>query len=77
MKVAGILQGNSELLGSALNSDIIVEPVRGPLIPGFGEVKKSALHHGEVSVGCIIVVSAIGLKVANQNVIRTEMRLLP
>lgn len=47
-KVAGILQGNIELLGSALSSDIVVEPVRGPLIPGFGEVKNAALEHGEV-----------------------------
>ncbi len=34
-QVAGILKGNAAMLGRALDSDVIVEPVRGPLIPGF------------------------------------------
>lgn len=45
-QIAAILQGNVELLGSALNSDVVVEPVRGPLIPGFMDVKQAALEAG-------------------------------
>lgn len=44
--VAGILLGDAALIGKALNSDAIVEPVRGPLIPGFGAVKEAALAAG-------------------------------
>ncbi len=45
-QVAGILQGNAELTGRALDSDCIVEPVRGPLIPGFASVKQAAKDAG-------------------------------
>lgn len=34
-QVAAICNGDAELLGRALDSDLIVEPVRGALIPGF------------------------------------------
>ncbi len=34
-QVAAICSGDAALLGRALDSDIIVEPVRGALIPGF------------------------------------------
>ncbi|KAI3426437.1 hypothetical protein D9Q98_008805 [Chlorella vulgaris] len=50
--VAGILLGDAALIGKALNSDAIVEPVRGPLIPGFGAVKEAALAAG--AFGCTI-----------------------
>lgn len=50
MQVAGILLGNTKQLGSALNSDVIVEPVRGPLIPGFQAVKDAALGAGRLSI---------------------------
>ena len=46
VQVAGILLGDSKQLGQALNSDVIVEPVRGPLIPGFRAVKEAALAAG-------------------------------
>ena len=46
IQVAGILLGDSKQLGQALNSDVIVEPVRGPLIPGFSSVKEAALAAG-------------------------------
>ena len=45
-QVAGILQGDAELTGRALDSDCIVEPVRGPLIPGFASVKQAAKAAG-------------------------------
>lgn len=47
IQVAGILLGDSKQLGSALNSDVVVEPVRGPLIPGFRAVKDAALAAGD------------------------------
>lgn len=46
LQVAGILMGNARQLGRALDSDGIVEPVRGPLIPGFSAVKAAALAAG-------------------------------
>lgn len=39
--------GNAELTGRALDSDCIVEPVRGPLIPGFAAVKEAAKAAGD------------------------------
>ena len=39
--------GSPEILGEALNSDDLIEPVRGPLIPGFAQVKAAALKAGE------------------------------
>ncbi|KAK9828815.1 hypothetical protein WJX72_002252 [[Myrmecia] bisecta] len=50
--VAGILQGDAALLGRALDSDLIVEPVRGPLIPGFADVKAAAKAAG--AFGCTV-----------------------
>lgn len=44
--MAAILTGNAQLLGAALDSDVIVEPVRGPLIPGMMEVKAAAKAAG-------------------------------
>ena len=46
MQVAGILGGSAELTGRALDSDCLVEPVRGPLIPGFAAVKAAARAAG-------------------------------
>lgn len=45
-QVAGILQGCAQATGRALDSDCIVEPVRGPLIPGFAAVKRAAKAAG-------------------------------
>ncbi|KAK9832295.1 hypothetical protein WJX74_005514 [Apatococcus lobatus] len=50
--VAGILAGDPVLIGQALDGDVIVEPVRGPLIPGFAEVKAAAKAAG--AYGCTI-----------------------
>lgn len=51
-QVAGIMGGDAALVGRALDSDIIVEPVRGPLIPGFAAVKRAARAAG--AYGCTI-----------------------
>ncbi|XP_059308898.1 homoserine kinase-like [Lycium ferocissimum] len=50
--VAAILTGDARGLGKALSSDKIVEPRRGPLIPGMEGVKKTALKAG--AFGCTI-----------------------
>ena len=51
-QVAGVLTGDSSMLGAALSSDTIVEVARGPLIPGFAAVKAAALGAG--AYGCTI-----------------------
>jgi len=45
-QVAGILGGDATMVGRALDSDAIIEPVRGPLIPGFAAVKRAARAAG-------------------------------
>ncbi len=45
-QVAGILTGDAQLVGQSLDSDVIIEPVRGPLIPGFAAVKAAAKAAG-------------------------------
>jgi len=50
--VAGVLQGDAAALGKCLNSDTLVEPARGKLIPGFEAVKEAALGAG--AFGCTI-----------------------
>merc|ERR1719198_116398 len=44
--IAGLLQGDAAMVGRTLNADVIVEPKRGPLIPGFAEVKAAAIAAG-------------------------------
>ena len=40
------------LVGAALGSDVLIEPARGPLIPGFAAVKAAAMQAG--ALGCTI-----------------------
>ncbi len=49
--VSGLLTGDYDLIGRAL-VDVIAEPKRAPLIPGFIEVKQAALESG--ALGCSI-----------------------
>ncbi|PID58558.1 homoserine kinase [candidate division KSB3 bacterium] len=49
--IAGILKKDLELLGRAID-DKIVEPARAHLIPGFYDVKRTALESG--ALGCSI-----------------------
>uniref|UniRef100_Q3AUA8 Homoserine kinase n=1 Tax=Chlorobium chlorochromatii (strain CaD3) TaxID=340177 RepID=Q3AUA8_CHLCH len=49
--VAGLLTSDYELIGRSL-VDVVAEPKRAPLIPGFVEVKKAALQAG--ALGCSI-----------------------
>ncbi|MDO5505476.1 MAG: homoserine kinase [Pseudoxanthomonas suwonensis] len=43
--LTGLTRGDRELIAAGLN-DILVEPRRAPLIPGFAAVKGAALDHG-------------------------------
>lgn len=47
--VAGFVSKDSELIGRSIH-DIIVEPARAHLIPGFNSVKKNALKAGALGV---------------------------
>ena len=47
--VAGFSEKNSELIGNSIQ-DVIVEPARKHMIPGFDKVKKSALSAGAYGV---------------------------
>lgn len=49
--IAGILQGDTGLIARSMN-DVIVEPIRSVLIPGFDAVKFDALQAG--ALGCSI-----------------------
>ena len=49
--VAGLLTSDFDLIGRSL-VDVIAEPKRAPLIPGFFEVKQAALDSG--ALGCSI-----------------------
>lgn len=48
--VTGFLQSDYELIGRSLE-DVIIEPVRSILIPGFDEVKKASLEAGALGGG--------------------------
>lgn len=49
--IAGLMSGDYDLIGRSLH-DVIIEPVRGMLIPGFNEIKKAAINSG--ALGCSI-----------------------
>ncbi|MCH7769863.1 MAG: homoserine kinase [Bacteroidetes bacterium] len=49
--VAGLLKKDYELIGRSLQ-DVIAEPLRAKLIPGFSEIKKAAMSAG--ALGCSI-----------------------
>jgi homoserine kinase len=49
--VAGLTSGDYELIGRSLQ-DVIIEPIRSILIPGFNEIKNAALKSG--TLGCSI-----------------------
>lgn len=48
--VAGLLQGDYDLIGRSLE-DVIIEPVRSILIPGFDEVKAGSREAGALGGG--------------------------
>lgn len=48
--VAGLYSSDYDLIGRSLQ-DVIVEPLRGPFIPNFTEVKEAALRNGALGSG--------------------------
>ncbi|MEL7833958.1 homoserine kinase [Fodinibius sp. Rm-B-1B1-1] len=48
--VAGLLKGDYELISRSMQ-DVIIEPIRSVLIPGFAEVKEAALNTGALGSG--------------------------
>ena len=49
--IAGLMQGDLSLIGRCLE-DVVVEPLRAKLIPGFYEIKSAAMAAG--ALGCSI-----------------------
>ena len=49
--VAGLMSGDYDLISRSLQ-DVIIEPIRGILIPGFNNIKNAALNAG--ALGCSI-----------------------
>ena len=71
--IAGLMQGDSVLIGKSL-VDSVAEPVRAPLIPAYGDVKREALASGAIafsisgsgpSVFAVTPSLAVGKQVAN------------
>lgn len=48
--VAGMMKGDYELIGRSL-VDVVAEPLRSVLIPGFDRIKKMALSNGALGCG--------------------------
>jgi homoserine kinase len=48
--LAGCYRGDATMVREGL-SDVLVEPRRAPLIPGFAQVKQAALDHGALGAG--------------------------
>ena len=48
--VTGLLKGDIELIGRSM-SDLLAEPKRTMLIPGFDQVKKTAMNAGAIGCG--------------------------
>ncbi|MEA5006882.1 MAG: homoserine kinase [Rikenellaceae bacterium] len=49
--VAGLLKSDYNLIGRSLE-DVVIEPVRSQLIPGFSDIKRAAIGNG--ALGCSI-----------------------
>jgi homoserine kinase len=74
--VAGFVQKDSYLIGRSIQ-DIIVEPARAHLIPGFDSVKKNALKAGALGVtisGAGPSVISFATKKANLSKISSAMK---
>jgi homoserine kinase len=49
--IVGLMKPDFDIIGRSLH-DVVAEPLRAILIPGFDEIKKAALHSG--ALGCSI-----------------------
>lgn len=48
--VAGMMKGDYALIGRSL-VDVVAEPIRADLIPGFNQIRQAALDHGALGGG--------------------------
>lgn len=48
--IAGLMQSDYDLIGRSMQ-DVIIEPIRSILIPGFGQAKAAALNAGALGFG--------------------------
>jgi homoserine kinase len=62
--IAGLLQGDISLISRSLE-DVVVEPIRASLIPGFYAIKAAAMEAG--ALGCSISGSGPSLFALSQN----------
>lgn len=67
--IAGLLQGNISLISRSLE-DVVAEPIRSSLIPGFAAIKSSALLAG--AMGCSISGSGPSVFALAQDKIQAE-----
>ncbi len=65
----GFMQSNIELIGRSLK-DVVIEPQRAALIPGFYEVKETAMKNG--ALGCSISGAGPSVFALFQNSIQAE-----
>jgi len=74
--VAGLSQGNTDIIKKSLN-DIISEPVRSKLIPGYDGIKTAAMEAGAIGAnisGSGPSVFALSLTPSNAEIIGEEMQ---
>ena len=74
--VAGFMKKDSKLIGKSI-VDVIVEPARQHMIPGFSKVKKNALNAGALGVtisGAGPSVIAFATKSSNLKKISASMK---
>lgn len=67
--IAGLLQGDASLINRSLE-DVIIEPIRSTLIPGFYEIKSAAMKEG--ALGCSISGSGPSVFALTQEKTRAE-----
>jgi len=67
--IAGLMKNDIGLIGRSLN-DVIIEPIRSILIPGFKEVKEAALAAG--ALGCSISGSGPSIFTLNDSIETSE-----
>lgn len=68
--IAGLLQGDALLVGRCLE-DVIIEPVRSALIPGFYDIKTAALKAG--ALGCSLSGSGPSMFALTQDLRHAEL----
>jgi homoserine kinase len=68
--IAGLIKGDYALIGRSLH-DVVAEPVRSTLIPGFSKIKTAALNAG--ALGCSLSGSGPSLFALSQDKILADI----